>query len=277
MVRLELFRVRNFAVANVMFVVLAFGMLGIFFPLTIYLQGGLGYSPFEAGLIGAPLSVAMMATAPVAGRLSDRIDPRRLILIGMALIASGIVVLALQVDTDTTWPSLMLPMVMLGTGMGMTMSPTTAVAMMEVPRGIAGSASGIINTTRSIGQVLGIAVLGTILQTRMGSETETRLARVEMEPGLRDRLVEMAEASQFEAIARSLADLPELLPVAMAVIDDAFADAVRFTFLTSAGICVVGFLVAMLIRQPRGAEATRQATDRPGARRPARVATSPGE
>jgi MFS family permease len=220
----------------------------------------------------------MMATAPIAGHLSDRIPARRLVLAGMALITTGIVALAMQVDTDTEWPSLMLPMVMLGTGMGMTMSPTTAVAMMEVPRGIAGSASGIVNTTRSIGQVLGIAVLGTILQARMGSETNTRLATVDVDPGLKNQLVDMAEASQFERIVQTLSASPELLGVVMPAIDDAFADAVRFTFLTSAGICAVGFLVATMIRRPHRVEVTQSAVaGRTGTHGPARVVPSPGE
>ena len=60
--------------------------------------------------------------------------------------------------------------------MGMTFSPMTAAAMRDVPPRIAGSASGILNTTRNIGQVLGIAVLGSVLQTRMGVHTADGLA-----------------------------------------------------------------------------------------------------
>jgi hypothetical protein len=169
-------------------------------------------------------------------------------------------------------------MILLGTGMGLTMSPLTTMAMMEVPRGIAGSASGIINTTRSIGQVLGIAILGTILQTRMGSETATRLAPLHLDPGLRDRLVDMAEASEFERIAGALRGSPDLLPAVMGAVDVAFVDAVRFAFFTSAGVCVIGFLVATLIRTPRSAVASEPAaTPSERAIGPARVAPGGGE
>ncbi len=263
MVRLELFEIRNFAVANVILVVIAFGMFGIFFPLTIFLQGSLGYSPFEAGLISTPLSIAMMVTAPIAGRLSDRRGPRQLVMAGMALMVLGIVALVSQVATDTEWPRLVLPMVLCGTGMGVTMSPLTAAAMMEVPRGIAGSASGIINTTRSIGQVLGIAVLGSLLQTRMGSETETRLHHVPLDPGLHARIVDMAEASQFEQVARTMAGAPDLLPRVMGAINSAFVESVRFTFETSAAICLLGLLVALLMRDPRRAESRAPASESP--------------
>lgn len=276
MVRLELFRIRNFAIANAMFTILAFGMLGIFFPLTIFLQGGLGYSPFEAGLIGAPLSLSMMVAAPLAGRFTDRFGARRPIIAGMGAIVLGIMLLASQVATDTTWGDLVIPMIVTGVGMGLTMSPMTAVAMQEVPPGIAGSASGIINTTRSVGQVLGIAVLGSVLQTRMSVETEDRLARVDLDAGLKDQLVTMAEASQFQRIASSLSAVPDLIPVVMGLIGQAFVDAVRFTFFSSAAICVIGFVVALMLRDPQRAEATQPVANKEDSVAP-RPATAAGE
>jgi len=276
MVRLELFRIRNFAIANAMFTILAFGMLGIFFPLTIFLQGGLGYSPFEAGLIGAPLSLSMMVAAPLAGRFTDRFGARRPIIAGMGAIVLGIMLLASQVATDTTWGDLVIPMIITGVGMGLTMSPMTAVAMQEVPRGIAGSASGIINTTRSVGQVLGIAVLGSVLQTRMSVETEDRLARVDLDAGLKDQLVTMAEGSQFQQIASSLSAVPDLIPVVMGLIGQAFVNAVRFTFFSSAAICVIGFVVALMLRDPQRAEATQPVANKEDSVAP-RPATTAGE
>lgn len=264
MVRLELFRVRNFVIANAMFMILAFGMLGIFFPLTIYLQGGLGYTPFEAGLISAPLSLSMMVAAPLAGRFTDRSGARLPVIAGMGAIVLGLMLLALQVATDTSWVELVLPMTIMGAGMGMTLSPMTAVAMQEVPRAISGSASGIINTTRSLGQVLGIAVLGSLLQTRMGSETDSRLDRAGLEPGAQQRLVQMAEASQFEQIARSMSEFPGLGPLILAAVGDAFVDAVRFTFFASAIICGIGLVVVLFIRNPKPVEADQAVEERIG-------------
>ena len=94
MVRLELFKIRNFAVANAMQVIMSFGVFGIFFPLTLFLQAGIGYTPLEAGLVTAPTAVMQLICAPLAGRLSDRYGSRRFMIAGTALAALGIALIA---------------------------------------------------------------------------------------------------------------------------------------------------------------------------------------
>ncbi|HYH13311.1 MAG TPA: DHA2 family efflux MFS transporter permease subunit, partial [Thermomicrobiales bacterium] len=240
MVRLELFAIRNFAVANAMLVMISFGVFGIFFPLTLFLQAGIGYTPLEAGLVTAPMAVMQLIVAPLSGRFSDRYGSRVFLVTGMGLAALGIAMIAWQTSPDTTWRELLLPTIVTGIGMGMLMSPLTAAAMRQVPRGIAGSASGIINTTRSIGQLMGIAVLGTVLQSRMAQETDPRLDRLALDAGMQGRLVRMAEAAQFEQITEELASMPDLLSPVMTAVHQAFADAVQFTFFVSAALALLG-------------------------------------
>ncbi|MER3486437.1 MAG: MFS transporter, partial [Chloroflexota bacterium] len=76
MMKLELFRLRNFWVGNVIAIVVAFGMLGIFFPMTLFLQQVLGFSPIRAGLTMTPMSLMILIVAPLSGRLTDRIGAR---------------------------------------------------------------------------------------------------------------------------------------------------------------------------------------------------------
>jgi hypothetical protein len=64
MMKIELFKQRNFVVGNFLALTVSFGMLGIFFPLTIFLQGVLGFSAIRAGMTVAPMSVAMLIAAP---------------------------------------------------------------------------------------------------------------------------------------------------------------------------------------------------------------------
>ena len=269
MVRLELFRIHNFAITNAMLVLIAFGAFGIFFPLTLFLQAGVGYTPLEAGLVTVPMSLMHMIASPLSGRLSDRYGPKRFLVTGMGLLATGIALIAWQTSPQTTWMSLLVPTMITGTGIGMVMSPLTSTAMREVPRGIAGSASGIINTTRSVGQVLGIAVLGTVLQARMARETDDRLDRVEIDSSLQADLVNMAEASQFEQIVDRLQAVPDLLPVVMPLIQRSFADAVRFSFVTSAAIVTIGLMVALRLREPHVKRVAAEAPARPASNRSA--------
>jgi len=247
--KLELFKLRNFWVGNVIALAIAFGMLGIFFPMTLFLQQVLGFSPIRAGLTMTPMSAMILIGAPLAGRMTDRIGARWILFSGTGLMAVGIFFIISRIDLDTDWLTLLPALIVTGLGMSMTFAPMTAAAMREVPPRIAGSASGIINTTRNIGQVLGIAVLGSYLQDRIGVHTSERLANSGLEPGIVDRIVQYAEQSQWTEIA-GLVPRDTFNQVVNPALRDAFTEALHNTFFVGALACVCGLAVALLIRNP---------------------------
>ena len=183
MMKLELFKIRNFTIGNFIAMAVSFGMLGIFFPMTIYLQGVLGYSPIKAGLTMAPMSLMMLIAAPIAGRLSDRLGTRWILFGGLLVMTAGLFYLAKLTNLDLTPVSLLPALIIGGIGMGFTFSPMTAATMHDVPPAISGSASGILNTMRNIGQVLGIAVLGSVLQQQVGAHVSDALIGQPITPG----------------------------------------------------------------------------------------------
>jgi len=256
MMKLELFRIRNFWTGNAISLAVSFGMLGIFFPMTLFLQGALGFSPLQAGLTMTPMSIMMMIVAPISGRLSDRIGARWILVTGLSLMTVGILFLTSRISVATTWQALLPALVVTGTGMGMTFAPMTAAAMAQVPPRISGSASGILNTTRNIGQVLGIAVLGSVLQTQLGSHARDRLSTVD---GLRDstraEIGGLVRDSRFPDIPAAVDSLqPELLanlPVIFGAAQQAFVDGLRDTFLIGAAACLFGAGIALLVQNPR--------------------------
>lgn len=256
MMKIELFRLRNFWVGNVISLVVAFGMFGIFFPITIFLQSVLGFTPIRAGLSMIPMSLMILVVAPLAGRFSDRIGARWIIVTGMSLMTVGILFIIRQTNLDTTWATLAPALAMCGMGMGMTFAPMTAAAMREVPPRIAGSASGILNTTRNIGQVLGIAVMGTLLQNRLNANAEEGLASLPLEPAVRDRIAALLAASRFEDI---LGAIPpgnaDLVPQVLFAIRQAFVDSLHTTFFVASLACLVGVSAALLLRNPARAGA----------------------
>jgi EmrB/QacA subfamily drug resistance transporter len=249
MMKLELFKLRNFWAGNVIALAIAFGMLGIFFPMTLFLQQVLGFSPIRAGLTLTPMSAMILVAAPLAGRLTDRIGARWILVGGTGLMAIGIFFIISRIDLDTTWQSLFPALVVTGLGMGMTFAPMTAAAMREVPPRIAGSASGIINTTRNLGQVLGIAVLGSYLQDRIGFHTSEKLANAGMEPAIVDQVVGFAKQSQWDQIA-GLVSPETFTQVVTPALSDAFVAALHNTFFVGALACVCATLVSLLIRNP---------------------------
>lgn len=260
MMKLELFRLRNFWVGNVIGGTVAFGMLGIMFPLTLFLQAALGFSPIRAGLTTAPMSVVIMFVAPFAGRMTDRIGARWLLFSGMGLSAVGIVLMIGGISLETSWLTLLPALLVTGAGMGLTFAPMTTAAMQEVPPRIAGSASGILNTIRQTGQVLGIAVLGSVLQSRLGTHAAALLSGLPLDAGTKADLVGLAKGSRFEVIAQHVpvADRAQL-PAIFHALQLAFVDSLHNTFLVGAATCLLGAFVALMMRKPAPRPATAPA------------------
>ncbi len=169
LVPLSLFADRNFAVANWVAAAMSFGMVGLFFPITIYLQSVRGFSALTAGLTLAPMSVTSMFLAPFAGRLADRIGAKYILMTGLSLFTIGIASLIYIAGPDSTWINFLMPAIVMGLGMGMTFAPMTTVAMRNISPRMSGAASGVMNTTRQLGAAVGSAVVGAVLQNRLAT------------------------------------------------------------------------------------------------------------
>ena len=252
MMRLELFGIRNFSVGNVLFLTTSFGMLGIFFPMTVFLQGALGMSAIEAGFTMLPNGLVLMFVAPLAGRLTDRIGARWIIVSGLSLMSLGILLMISQISPTTTHWSLAIPLMVTGLGMGMTFAPTTAAALAQVPPRIMGSASGVLNTMRNLGQVLGIAVLGSILQGRLGVHSADALATMpSLDPGVGASVGDLIAQGRIEAVAAAVpTQQASLVPAVLDVARNAFVLSLHETFAIGALACLIGAGVAILMQNP---------------------------
>ncbi|MFE5871149.1 MFS transporter [Streptomyces roseifaciens] len=162
LVELSLFKVRSFA--GGVGVQLVFGMTtGIFFMVwTMYMQMGLGWSPLRAGLTGIPFSIAVSVAA---GMSVQKLVPRfgrNVLSAGAVVMAAGVLIYIWEADrygADITSWQMALPLIVMGAGMGLIVSPITDAILSEVPREHAGSASGLINTTMQLGQAIGLGLV----------------------------------------------------------------------------------------------------------------------
>jgi len=167
------FRSRSFLGANLVAFAISFGMFAVFFFLALYMQNILEYSPLETGVRFLPSTLVIMVAGPLAGRLSDKIGPRTPLVIGLLFVT---VSLAWQsrVQVDTSYAFLVVPFILLGVGMGFTMSPMSTAAMNAVDRTKAGVASGTLSMTRMVGGTFGVAALGALF-----GETQSKQAFVD--------------------------------------------------------------------------------------------------
>jgi EmrB/QacA subfamily drug resistance transporter len=166
---LSLFRNRNYSLMNWIQSNISFGMLGFFLPMVIVLQSVLGMDALKAGLTLAPLSVAAMFTAPFAGRMADRFGGKYILMVGLSLFALGMGVMISVISASATQVSFLLPTIIAGAGLGLCLAPLVAEAMREIRPQQAGAASGMLNTTRQVGGLIGTAVVGAVLQNRLAT------------------------------------------------------------------------------------------------------------
>ncbi len=159
LVPLSLFSDRNYSLMNWISGVMSFGMLGLFLPLTIYFQSVLGVTALRAGLTLAPMSLVSMVVAPNAGRLVDRIGGKYILMVGLTLFAAGMGLIILVASPDSTWFTFFFPAVVAGLGMGCIFAPLSTVAMRNIKPQMAGAASGVFNTTRQVGAVVGAPLI----------------------------------------------------------------------------------------------------------------------
>ncbi|MFJ9036926.1 MFS transporter [Streptomyces sp. NPDC102406] len=170
LVPFSLFGDRDFAVLNFVGIAVSFGIVGLFLPLTIYLQSVLGFSALKSGLVLLPLALGSILTAGPAGVLADRIGGKFVLMGGLCAYAGGLVWIVATADVGRAWTSVAGPLLLTGLGAGCTFAPMATEVMRNVPAHLSGAASGVNNALRQVGSVLAAAVIGAVLQGQLGVE-----------------------------------------------------------------------------------------------------------
>src|SRR6266705_4016568 len=123
----------------------------------------------HAGLTALPLTLALTATAPFAGRLTDRLGGKYVLMAGLGVYALGIAGVAAVSSTRATSLTFAPVLLVAGLGMGAIFAPLATEAMRAAPPRLAGAASGVLNTGRQLGGTLGGAITGAVLATQLTS------------------------------------------------------------------------------------------------------------
>ncbi len=145
--------------ANAARALLYAGMYGLFFFLVQFLQDVQGYSPLRAGLAFLPMPVSVFLSSQLTSRVLVRLFPQRTVMITGAALATLSLVLATQVRAGTSYAQIVVSLVLLGMGSGISFVSLTSASLAGVEPGDAGAASGLINVSQQLGAALGLAVL----------------------------------------------------------------------------------------------------------------------
>jgi EmrB/QacA subfamily drug resistance transporter len=176
LVPLGIFRSRNVAGGNIVMLLMFGALFGSWYFETLYMQHVLGYSPLRAGLAFLPQTLLIAAGAQVTSRLVPRFGPRPLIVLGSLVAAVGLGWLTFITPDSSFLTNLLVPFVLIGLGMGLAVTPIAVAGTAGVPREQAGLASGLLNTSRTVGASLGLAVLATIAATKTTSSLKGLIA-----------------------------------------------------------------------------------------------------
>jgi EmrB/QacA subfamily drug resistance transporter len=211
------------------------GMFALFPFLSIYLQDILGYSPLGAGLRFLPITVFVFFVPIATRKVAARVPMWALLSGSLAVVALGALLLA-DISPDSTWLALLPGFIVSGLGIGLANPTIAAAALRVVDPARTGMASGISNTCRLGGLAMGVAVLGAVLQTRVGNHLAAA--------GYHGK--ELASAVSSSGL-RAAAGRPALADHATA----AFVSGLRLVFLIGFAVLLAGSIAAaLLVRRP---------------------------
>lgn len=192
MLRLSFFKNVTFTGANIVGLLVSFGFFGILFFMALFMQNVQGFSPTGAGVRQLPTTLAVMVVAIIAGRVVGRIGARLPMTVGMFLLGSAILLFQ-TVQATTPYSAYWWILVIQGVGAGLVFSPMTTAVMSTVPGSRAGMASATFNTTRQVGGVFGIALLGSIVTGRFAAELKGSLSALGLPQTITDQIATVAQ------------------------------------------------------------------------------------
>jgi EmrB/QacA subfamily drug resistance transporter len=171
MLKLELFKHRNFTIGNIETFSMYAGLAILFFFLTIFLQQVAGYSALKSGLTTLPVTLVMFAFSRRFGALADRLGPRWFMGGGPLIAAAGILMLV-RVGMHVSYVTDLLPgLLVFAVGLSLTVAPLTATVLADADDQDAGIASAVNNAVARVANLIGVSVIGVVIASTLVGDT----------------------------------------------------------------------------------------------------------
>lgn len=244
MLQLSFFRNRTFFGANLVGLLVSFAFFGMLMFLALFLQNIQGYSATRAGLMQLPTTLAVVVCSILSGRIVGRYGARAPITVGMVLMGAGLLLFT-TVQPTTPFAGFWWILAIVGAGNGLVMSPVTTAVMSSVPRARAGMASATSNTTRQVGGVFGIALLGSIVTQRFTSSLAAGLEPLGLPADASEKILAIAQQGRGSG---SAAAIPGVDGEAIhTLINNSFTSGLHAALWVSGTLLLVGAVVAAVL------------------------------
>ncbi len=255
MLDMKFFHNRRFAMGSMGITVTFFAMFSLFFMLTQFLQYVQGYTALQAGVRGIPFALTMVIVSPRAPALSARIGAKKAVAGGMLVFVVGLAAFS-RVEIGTSYWYVMVCLMLCAAGVAATMPSLSSGIVQSVPLHKAGVGSAVNDTTRELGGAIGIAVIGSIVNSIYRSHAAPAIDQLAAIPGLPADAVEATRLNIGAALR--VVDGAEQQGVPADVVDalrtqlrQSFVDGLHVALLVGAGVALVGAVI-MYIRLPDG-------------------------
>ncbi len=249
MIDLRLLKDRNFGLSTLTLMIFSMGMFGSTFLLPIYMQTSLGYTAVQAGSVFLPVGIIQGIISPISGRVSDKFSAKLPILIGVVLLALSFYMNSfLSFLTERSY--IMLSLYVRGLALGLVFTPLSAVALLSIPREKMAQASGVSNTVRQLGGSLGVALLATLLTTRVGYHSQMYSQSIQPKS---QTYINVSKNISTQLVHNAGSSYPNAAKQGQAAIianvgKQAYIEGINDDFLIAAFITVIGGLPVFLLK-----------------------------
>jgi EmrB/QacA subfamily drug resistance transporter len=259
------FKDRNFTLMTLVMASMGFAILGLYLPLTIYMQSVLGLSAIDAGLTIAVQPLAMLVSSGIASQLSQKVNGKFLLIPGLLALAAGSAYIDIAAQANSGRWDFTPGLIVSGLGMGFIWTPVFSIATRDLPAHLGGVASGVINTIQELGGVFASAVVGAFLQNRLALALHDRAVTAssqlpsQYQKPFVDGFSNAAHTGFEVGAGQSGASLnlpAQVQAIAHWVFTNAFVDAMHPTLVLPIVVLVLAAVATVFVRSHKTAAAT---------------------
>jgi DHA2 family multidrug resistance protein len=257
---LKLLKDKNFGLANLVLFLFGIGMFGSTFLLPMYLQNSMGYTALQSGAVFLPVGMIQGAISPLSGWFTDKVNAKIPLLLGVGLLITSFY-LNSQLSFLTEHSFIMTSLYLRGLGMGMIFTPLSSYSLATIPRDKMAQASGITNTVRQVGGSFGVALLSTMLTSRVNYHVQIFGGAIQSNTQtFKNTVSGLATYIQNNAgSSASIATKQSQSLVMSHVSTQAFIQGINDDFLIAAGITALCFIPIIFMRKKKKAAVPQEA------------------
>jgi EmrB/QacA subfamily drug resistance transporter len=259
MLDVRLFRDPRFSAASAAISLAFFGLFGFIFMITQFFQVVRGFDPLGAGLATLPFAFITAGFSPAAMILMRRFGTKLVVAAGLAMMSAGFMVASTTAVGSPYWGKIIISMALMAAGLGLTTGPATHAIMGALPPGKAGAGSAVNDTTREVGGTLGVAIVGSVLNSVYGTQVLAGLTAL----GATASVGHLAGQSVVAGMDVAAGFPAPLRAAAASAVRSAFMAGLHRGSLVAAGATLAGALVALAFvpsRPPREADPALEGT-----------------